>query len=141
MSCKSALYAANASSQALTVPSVAGTVVPLGTTIRRFGCNAKLSGTGVLIEGEGYYDIETNVVFTPTAAGIFTVALLKDGAAIPGAAQTLTAAAGSTYSVNVPAIVRNQCCNGASTITVVISADAVPAAVTVNNAAIVVEKI
>ena len=46
MSCKSAIYTADPSSAVLTLSTAAGTAIPLGTTIRRFGCNAVLSGNG-----------------------------------------------------------------------------------------------
>lgn len=121
MSCKSAIYTADPSSTVLTLPTAAGTAIPLGTTIRRFGCNAVLSGNGVLLKGQGHFDVDASVTFTPTAAGAYTVMLFKDGIAVPGATQTVTAAAAGTVSVNIPAIVRNQCCDSTSTLTFVIT--------------------
>lgn len=53
MSCKSAICTADPSSTVLTLSTAAGTAIPLGTTIRRFGCNAVLSGNGVLLKGQG----------------------------------------------------------------------------------------
>lgn len=85
MSCKSAIYTADPSSTVLTLSTAAGTAIPLGTTIRRFGCNAVLSGNGVLLKGQGYFDVDASVTFTPTAAGAYTVTLFKDGVAVPGA--------------------------------------------------------
>ena len=67
--CKSAIYTANTSPVTLNLtvqqPSAA---LPLGTVIRRFGRNIQLSGTGILIEGEGYYDVDESVTATPAAA-------------------------------------------------------------------------
>lgn len=76
-----------------------------------------------------------------TAAGTYTVTLFKDGVAVPGATQTITAAAAGTVSVNIPAIVRNQCCDSTSTLTLVITSATVPATVTIDNTAVVVTKL
>lgn len=40
-----------------------------------------------------------------------------------------------------PAIVRNQCCDSTSTLTLVITSATVPATVTINNTAVVVTKL
>lgn len=141
MSCKSAIYAADPSGTVLTLSTATGTVIPLGTTIRRFGCNAVLSGNGVLLNGQGYFNVDASVTFTPTAAGTYTVTLFKDGAAVPGATQTITAAAAGTVPVNIPAIVRNQCCDSTSTLTIVVTSATVPATVTIDNTAVVVTKL
>lgn len=96
MSCKSAIYTADPSSTVLTLSTAAGTAIPLGMTVRRFGCNAVLSGNGILLKGQGYFDVDASVTFTPTAAGTYTVTLFKDGVAVPGATQTITVAAAGT---------------------------------------------
>lgn len=143
MSCKSAIYTANTSSTALTITTANVPVtIPLGTTIRRFGCNIQLSGSGILAEGQGYYDVDSNVTVTPATAGNYTVTLFRDGQAVPGATQTVTATAGSAISFNIPALIRNQCGSGSGTLTLgVTTTAAVPATVTVNNVGVVVEKI
>ena len=141
MSCKSAIYAADPSGTVLTLSTATGTVIPLGTTIRRFGCNAVLSGHGVLLNGQGYFNVDASVTFTPTAAGTYTVTLFKDGVAVPGATQTITAAAAGTVPVNIPAIVRDQCCDSTSTLTLVVTSATVPATVTIDNTAVVVTKL
>lgn len=91
----------------------------------------------VLLKGQGYFDVDASVTFTPTAAGAYTVTLFKDGVAVPGATQTITAAAAGTVSVNIPAIVRNQCCDSTSTLTLVVTSATVPATVTIDNTAVV----
>lgn len=57
MSCKSALYAAM---QTPTAVSVDG-VIPLGSLIRRYGCDVALNGNAVNITGAGYYDVDASV--------------------------------------------------------------------------------
>lgn len=143
MSCKSAIYTANTSSTALTITTATTPVtIPLGTTIRRFGNNIQLSGSGILVEGQGYYDIDANVTLTPVTAGAYTVTLYSDGAPVPGATQTVTAAANASTTFNIPAVVRNQCCSSSKTLTLgVTTTAAVPATLTVNNVGVVVEKI
>ena len=140
---KSAIYTANTSANTITLtPQQPTATIPMGTTVRRFGCNLKLSGTGILADGEGYYDIDASVTATAAAEGNYTVKVLSDGVEIPGAAQTVTAAAASVISFNMPAILRIACCKSAATITLQISTDAtLPADVTVNNVGVVVEKI
>lgn len=143
MSCKSAIYTANTSPVTLNLtaqqPSAA---LPLGTVIRRFGRNIQLSGTGILIEGEGYYDVDASVTATPAAAGNYTVSLFRDGVAVPGGTQTVTAVAGATITFNIPALVRLQCCDSSSTLSLVLTTTATPpASIVINNVGIVVEKI
>lgn len=143
MSCKSAIYTANTSAYAVNLTAQQPvSSIPLGSIIRRYGRNIDLSGNGMLLSGEGYYDVEASVTLTPAAAGNYTVALFKDGVAVPGANQTITAAAGAAIAFNIPALVRLQCCSSASTLALVLSTSAaLPAAVVVNNVGVVVEKV
>lgn len=55
--------------------------------------------------------------------------------------DTITAAAAGTVSVNIPAIVHNQCCDSTSTLMLVITSATVPATVTIDNTAVVVTKL
>lgn len=143
MSCKSAIYTAATSPITLTMTAQQPTAtLPIGTTIRRFGCNVQLSGSGILIDGNGYYDVDTSVTITPAAAGNYTLALFRDGVAVPGATQTIAAAAAGPVSFNIPALVRLNCCGSSVTLTLQLSTTAaLPATVTVNNVGVVVEKI
>ena len=143
MSCKSAIYTANTSPAtiALTAAQPSATL-PLGTVIRRFGCNTQLSGNGILLDGSGYYDVAASVTLTPVAAGDYTVTLYRDGVAVPGATQTVTAVAAAAVNFNIPALVRLQCCDSSATLTLVLTTTAtLPAEVAVNNVGVVVEKI
>lgn len=132
MSCKSALYAVNNQSQIIENNSN----INFGTIVRRFGSNCNLSGGNVIINGTGYYDIDTNFIFTPTTDGIISIGIYKDGTLIPGAFINLTVVIGNTYSITIPAIIRETClCE--STLSVRINnVDAV-----FSNASISVEKI
>lgn len=80
MSCKSALYAAMQTPTAVAVDGV----IPLGSLIRRYGCDVALNGNAVNITGAGYYDVDASVTVTPAAAGTVTVTLYKDGVAVLG---------------------------------------------------------
>lgn len=113
---KSLLYATSITSQTLAVNDV----ISFGNIVRRYGCNCNLSGGNAVISGNGYYDIDTNFVFTASAAGTATITLYVGGVAIPGATASFTTVADSTYAVSIPAIVRETCCNN-STITAVLS--------------------
>ena len=96
-------------------------VIQLGSAVRRFGCNCRLSGNGIEVYGEGYYTIDASVTVEPTAAGDVTVALYSNGEQIPGAVA-LAAAAAAADPVTLPIIgtIRNGCCGGSSNITAVL---------------------
>ena len=130
---RSALYAVNTRSQ--TVAN--GGTINFGDIVRKFGCNISLLNGAVITQGRGYYDIDTNIVFTATDAGTAVLTLYKDGVAIPGAVAQLTTAAASTYSVSIPAMVREFADCKEAVITAVLTG----VAGTVLNAAIKVEKV
>ncbi len=133
MSCKSVLYTALETPTAVAV----GGTIPLGTIIRRYGCNATLNGSGISINGAGYYDIDVSLVAVPDAAGTVKVALYQDGVAVPGATASATVAAADTeVTLSFPAVVRLGCCSTGSVLTLVLTG----AASTVNSAAVVVAK-
>ena len=133
MSCKSALYTAL---QIPTAVAVDG-VIPLGSIIRRYGCDANLNGNAVNITNAGYYDVDVSVTVAPTAAGTVTATLVKDGVAIPGATASAAAAAGAPTVLSFPALVRQACCAAGSALTLVLTG----AAATVNNVALRVQRI
>ncbi len=134
MSCKSLIYTAMQTPTAVAV----GGIIPLGTIVRRYGCNCNLNGNGIAINGQGYYDVDVSVEAVPDAAGTVTVQLLKDGVAVPGATAAATVAAvANTVTLAFPATVRLGCCSTGSVLTLLLTG----AASTVNNVAARVEKI
>lgn len=133
MSCKSALYAAMQTDTAVT----AGGVIPLGSLIRRYGCDIALNGNAVNLTGTGYYDVDASITATLTAAGTVTVTLYKDGVAVPGATASETGTASGTVNLNIPALVRQACCVSGSALSLVLTG----AAATVNNVALRVQRI
>lgn len=138
MSCKSALYAAMQTPTAVAV----GGVIPLGSLIRRYGCDVNLNGNAVNIVGgnqaAGYYDVDASITVAPTAVGTVTVTLYKDGVAVPGATASATAAAADdVVNLNISALVRQVCCAAGSALTLVLTG----AAATVNNVALRVQRI
>jgi hypothetical protein len=133
MSCKSALYAAMQTPTAVAVDGV----IPLGSLIRRYGCDVALNGNAVNITGAGYYDVDASVTVSPAAAGTVTITLYKDGVAVPGATASETAAANGTVDLNIPALVRQVCCAAGSALTLVLTG----VAATVDNVALRVQRI
>lgn len=134
MSCKSLIYTAMQTPTAVAVNGI----IPLGTIVRRYGCNCNLNGNGIAINGQGYYDVDVSVEAVPDAAGTVTVLLLKDGVAVPGATAAATVAAvANTVTLAFPATVRLGCCSTGSVLTLLLTG----AASTVNNVAARVEKI
>ena len=133
MSCKSALYAAMQTPTAVAVDGV----IPLGSLIRRYGCDVALNGNAVNITGAGYYDVDASVTVSPAAAGTVTITLYKDGVAVPGATASETAAANGTVDISILALVRQVCCAAGSALTLVLTG----AAATVNNVALRVQRV
>lgn len=133
MSCKSALYAALQTPTAVAIDGV----IPLGSLIRRYGCDISLNGNAVNLSNAGYYDVDVSVTVAPTAAGTVTATLVKDGVAIPGATASAAAAAGAPTVLSFPALVRQACCAAGSALTLVLTG----AAATVNNVALRVQRI
>ena len=134
MSCKSLIYTAMQTPTAVAVNGI----IPLGTIVRRYGCNCNLNGNGIAINGQGYYDVDVSVEAVPDAAGTVTVQLLKDGVAVPGATAAATVAAvANTVTLAFPATVRLGCFSTGSVLTLLLTG----AASTVNNVAARVEKI
>lgn len=97
-------------------------IVSLGSVQRRYGCNLRLSGNGIEIMGDGYYEIDCNVSVTPTAAGPVTVALYNNDTQIPGAiAYGTVTAVGDSITLPLLATVRQGCCcDGSNNITCVL---------------------
>ena len=132
MSCKSALYAVNSTSQL----NAANAQVPFGSVVRRYGNNCKLDGGSIIVSGRGYYDVDISLSTAPTTEGEITAQLYKDGVAVPGATATATAAAaGDVVNLKITCLVRNcgQCCDG--TLALFVTASHTPV-----NLATVVEK-
>ena len=125
MSCKSALYAAMQRPSAVAV----GGVIPLGSLIRRYGCDVSLNGNAVNITGAGYYDVDASLTVAPAAVGTVTVTLYKDGVAVPGANDAL--------DLSITALVRQVCCAAGSALTLVLTG----AAASVENVALRVQRI
>ncbi len=124
---KSAIYTVNATANAVAV----GNLVPLGNTVRRYGCNLRQDGNGITATGAGYYLVTMSATVAPTAAGAVTITGQKDGVDIIGATATSTAAAGSTTDLAFSAVVRNIGCDSSILSFVLTGADA-----TVSNIAV-----
>lgn len=132
MSCNSGIYTVNTGATA-----TAGGAIPLGSIIRRFGCNINLNGNGIIINGAGYYDFDVVISAIPATAGAITATLLRDGVAVPGATATTTVATvGNAVTLPITAMVRQFGNCAGSTFTVTLSG-----AATVSNIAVTVDKL
>ena len=111
--------------------------IPLGSVLRRFGCNCRLNGNKVEIEGTGYYTVTATVTLQPEAAGAVSVALYENNVAVPSAVATGTAAAiGDDVTLTIVTTVRETCCEGASSLALVLT----EGASTITNVSMRVEK-
>lgn len=131
---KSAIYTA------MTIPTtvaVNGTI-PLGTTIRRFGCNIAQDGNSITISGRGYFKASISVTLAPTATTTTTVTILKDGVPVSGATASATVStAGNAVSIPVEATVRNRCDCDSS----ILALQLTGTASSVTNVAVTIEKL
>lgn len=113
-------------------------IISPGNILRRYGCNCRLNGNAIEVDGSGYYALSGTVTLAPTAAGDVTIALFKNGVAIPGATATSSvAAAGDNVTLPIDTTIREGCCcDGASQVTCVLTAGTS----TVTNYSLRVEK-
>lgn len=103
---RSAIYTSNTGTPTIS----AGGIIPVGNTVRRFGCNLRQDGNVITLCGQGYYLVNISVTVSPTAAGPVTLTAQKDGVAIIGATASGTAAAAAdAVNLVVTCIVRNAC--------------------------------
>ena len=101
---KSAIYTVN------TTPTTVEPTnnIPLGATIRRFGCNAYQNENTIQIRGNGYYLVTVTATISPTLAGNVGVSMLKNGTLVPGATASGTVAtANDIITLPITAIIRN----------------------------------
>ena len=56
----------------------------------------------MLIKKRGVYKAGGSFVFTPTAAGLASIAMYVNGSAVPTAVASFTAVAGNTYTFTIP---------------------------------------
>jgi hypothetical protein len=133
---KSAIYTVNNTTQAVAV----GGTINLGTINRRFGQCIDLAGTGIQLNGPGYYNVEASFTVEPTAAGTVIITMYKDGVAVPGAVAYSTAtAADDPVNLSISSIVRKfcPCADGIESLTFVLTGTAA----NIINSAVVVEKL
>lgn len=131
---KSLIQTVNQSSQTV----AANSIIDLGSVIRRFGCNCRLNGNAIEVDGAGYYKIDCNVTLAPTAVGNVQVAIFKNGVQLTGATATgSVSTANNPVTLPIQTTIREGCnCEGGTALTVVL----VAGASTVTNIAVRVEK-
>lgn len=130
---RSAIYTANTTPTALAV----GNIIPVGTTVRRFGQCVRQDGNTITLTGPGYYLVNVSATVAPTAAGTVSVTGQKDGVAVIGAtAAATTTVAAESENLSLDFIVRNVGC-GSSILSFALG----DAESTVTNLAVTVTKL
>ena len=111
---KSLIQLYNESTQTVTENNV----INLGSVLIRYGCNLRLSGGAVEIDGPGYYEANVIATVEPTAVGDVTVALFENNVQIHGAiASAYASLAESPVVLPIVTTIRKGCnCDGASQI-------------------------
>ena len=115
---KSLIQTTNQSSQTVSSDSI----ISLGSVLRRYGCNCRLSGNAIEITGEGYFEIDACITLAPTTAGNVSAALYENGIQIPSAIATgSVTTAGNSITLPIVTTIRKPCCcDSASSITCVL---------------------
>ena len=115
---RSLIQTANPSTQAVAV----GGIINLGSVLRRYGCNCRLNGNVIEIDGAGYYTLTGTFTVAPTAAGNVTIVILENGVQVASAKATVTAGAGDSVILPIITTLRQGCCcDGASSLTCVLT--------------------
>lgn len=117
---KSLIQTTNQTTQAV---DVNGIIAP-GSVLRRYGCDIRLSGNAIEVNGDGYYEIDAAVSVAPTAEGPVTVALFDNGVQIPGAIAYGNSTAADPVTLPITCTIRQRCCEGAHNLTFVLQAGA-----------------
>ena len=133
---KSAIYLVNNTETAVAT----GTIIPLGTVIRRYGQNVRQDGNSVAICDKpgcaGYYKVDAIATLRLKEVGKYRVTLEKDGVAVIGAvAEIDPATVGQVAPLPISVIVRNSC-GGTSNLSLKVEGNA-----DVINVTTVVEKL
>lgn len=137
--CQSVLNTVNTAAETL----VANAFVTFSTNNVYKGCNIRhtAGSTTVNLVGEGIYEVTVNADVVPTAAGLFTLQLVKDGVNVVGAEASATGAVGDTSNVSFTTLIRvaRPCaCNPVNGASLQVQADS---ALTVNNISMTVVKV
>ena len=90
---RSAIYTANTTPTAL----AAGNIIPVGTTVRRFGKCINQDGNTITLSGPGYYLVNASATVAPTAAGTVSITGQKDSVAVIGATASATTEIGRAH--------------------------------------------
>lgn len=114
-------------------------IISLGSVLRRFGCNCRLSGNAIEVTGEGYYTIDVAVSVAPTAIGNVAVALYNNGVPVTGAiAYGYADTAATPVTLPITTTIRQGCCcDSADSLTLVL----LEGAGSVTNVSMRVEKV
>ena len=97
-------------------------IISLGSVLRRYGCNCRLSGNAIEVVGEGYYKIDATVSVEPTEAGNVIVALYNNGVQVQGAIAygSVTSPTDPVTLPIVSTIRQGCCCDSADNLTLVL---------------------
>lgn len=119
MSCKSLIDVATTTSTSV----LAGATLPLATIVRRRGRDVDLLGNSVAVIdcGSNFYLVTVTATFTAPVAGVISIALQQNGAAVTGAtaSTTITTASTEVRSLSFSAIVRTYNSAGVDALSIV----------------------
>lgn len=114
--------------------------IPVGTVVRRRGCDMRVEGDAVSCRGGGYYGVAVSATVSPDAAGAVGIRLYRDGIQVPGAMTMGTGAINSPMSLSFSTVVRKECA-GAMTLSVALDSDGTTTGALVENMTVRVEEL
>jgi len=106
--------------------------IPVGTVVRRVGCDMGVEGDAIACRGIGYYAVDVTATLSPDAAGAVGISLMQDGVQVPGATAMGTGATGQPMALSISAIVRKVQC-GTTTLSLALDSDGTAIGALVEN--------
>lgn len=94
---KSTLTALNTTPQLFTAD---GTILAPGGQIEKTGCSLATSLQGIRIQSNGLYTASGAIAFTPSEAGVVTLAIYKEGSLLPCSVRMMNVASGVMYALD-----------------------------------------
>lgn len=113
------LYTVNTNPQLLATNQI----ISVGTTVKRSGCTVKQNGDSISIDGAGLYRIGGAITCKPTASGLLSATVYRDGQPLAGTTFSANAATGNLVTIPILAVIKLKgcCCDEPTIISIVFS--------------------
>lgn len=113
--------------------------IPVGTIVRRLGCEMGVEGDAIACRGAGYYTVSVSVTMSPDAAGVIGVRLYQNGTAVNGGMAMGTGTLNSPLPLSFTSLVRIPPCE-VTMLSVALDSDGGTTGALVENMTVTVER-